>query len=462
MSQRLGLAGVAVVIVALALPAAASGHAALRETTPARQSSLDGSPSEVTLRFDQSVTIVSRSLEVRAADGALVSGAVLSRDGGRLLAVPVSGLTSGGYTVRWRELSSDGHIGTGVWTFGVGVPAPSPTDAVGASGLTWKDDVVRFGYFATLSLLLGALAVRLLVVPRTVSPRLRRWLLLLASAGAFGVVDVGIVAFVLRGANALQLSFVDLLYADLSPFAESTRFGAAFMVTTVGFGTVAALVLLAWTLDRDVLLWPALGLAALMGAGLSISGHQGTEANSTVLTQAVDWVHLLAGSIWAGGLVVLATTVWALVPSERRGAFLRFSRVATCAVAAMLAAGLYLAFVRLPALADLWETRYGQLLLVKVVIACGALLLGAFHQTVVKPRLERGGHTAGVWRTLLGEGTVAMTVLLLAAMLVNGAPPPSDGSSPGSAARAAPAAQDAPAAPGASVSPVLAGRASLP
>ncbi|MFN0153866.1 MAG: copper resistance protein CopC [Gaiella sp.] len=413
----------ALIVPALAFPAAALAHAALQSTIPIRQSSLDESPTEVSLTFDQAVTIVPRSIEVFAADGAVVSGAVVARDRGRVLVARLPDLARGAYTVRWRELSADGHIGTGVWTFGVGVPAPSPTEAVGASGLTWKDDVVRFGYLATLSLLLGALAVRLLVLRPGVTGRLRTWLMLSATVGAFGVINTGIAAFVLRGANALQLSFADLLYADLSPFAESTRFGAAFMVTTVGFGLVAALLLLAWTLDRDRLLWPAFVLAALMGAGLSVSGHQGTEADATAFTQGADWVHLTAASIWVGGLAILATVVWALGPDERVGAFLRFSRVATVAVAAMLAAGLYLAFVRLPAMSDLWRTDYGQLLLVKVAIVVLALGVGAFHQLVVKPKLERGIEPRGVVRSLLGEGTVAMAVLLVAAMLVNGAPP---------------------------------------
>jgi hypothetical protein len=42
----------------------------------------------------------------------------------------------------------------------------------------------------------------------------------------------------------------------------------------------------------------------------------------------------------------------------------------------------------------------------------------------VRPRLERGERTPGVGRSLLGESAVAMAVLLLAAVLVNGAPPP--------------------------------------
>ena len=122
----------------------------------------------------------------------------------------------------------------------------------------------------------------------------------------------------LRAENALQLSVVDLLYGDLSPFAEETRFGIAFLVTMVGFGAVAALAILAWALDRTVLLWPALALSLVLASGFSLSGHQATEPNSTWATQLADWLHLMAGSIWAGGVLALAVLVWRFAPAAAR------------------------------------------------------------------------------------------------------------------------------------------------
>ena len=70
------------------------------------------------------------------------------------------------YTVRWRVVSADGHVGTGVFTFGVGVTPPPPTEAVGASGVTWRDDVARWALFASLALMIGVVGIRLLVLPR--------------------------------------------------------------------------------------------------------------------------------------------------------------------------------------------------------------------------------------------------------------------------------------------------------
>ena len=46
--------------------------------------------------------------------------------------------------------------------------------------------------------------------------------------------------------------------------------------------------------------------------------------------------------------------------------------------------------MRLPELGDLWETQYGRFLLVKVAIVALALIWGAVHHFVVRPRLEAG------------------------------------------------------------------------
>jgi copper transport protein len=413
-------------VVAGAVASSAQAHATLSASEPGVQSSIDRPPRAILLRFDQAVTVIDRSIEVLAADGHKVSGRVVSADSGRVMRARLEGVVKGAYTVRWRELSADGHIGTGVFTFGVGVAAPPPTEAVGASELGWQDNLARWAAFVALAILLGPLVLRLVVL-RGVDPgpRAARVLSALAVIGAFAVIDVGILAFVLRAENALRLSFVDLMYGDLSPFAEKTRFGIAFLVLLVGFGAVAGLAILAWAYERRILLWPALGVSVVLASGFSLSGHQATEPNSSWATQLADWAHLVAASVWAGGVATLALVIWPLAPSARRAAFLGFSRIAVVLVAVLVLAGTYLTIVRLPDVSDLWTTSYGHILLVKLCIVSVALAWGGIHHTFVRPRLERGGPASGrVGRSLVGESAVAMAVLLAAAVLVNGSPPP--------------------------------------
>jgi copper transport protein len=377
------------------------------------------------LTFDQSVDVLPNAIRVYAADGRLVSGDTgATSPGKRTIDVPVSRLPRGGYTVRWRAVSADGHVVSGVFTFGVRMRAPPVTEAFGAGGPTTSEHLVRWLYFLALALLAGGLGFRLLIVRGPLGQAAQRRFYQLLGVGVVGVLEVGIVAFLLRAEDALQLPFVNFLYGDLSPLAK-TRFGYAFVAMTLGYALVAALVFLAWLSDREWLLWPAFLLALGFASGLSLSGHSAADAGSSSLSELADWLHLSAAALWVGGLVQLAFVIWPLEPGLRRRAFLRFSRLATVLIVVLLGAGTYLSVLRLPHLADLWNERYGQVLLVKLGLVSLALAWGAAHHFLVRPKLERGAPLfAGLPRSLMGESAVGMAILLAAAVLVDSKPPP--------------------------------------
>ena len=414
-------------VAALALPGTAFAHATLSWARPAVQGRVEVPPREVTLRFDQAVTATATSIVVRTAHGTIVSSQARSGGDRRLVIARLqAGLPRGAYTVRWHILSSDGHVTSGVFTFGIGVAAPPPTEAYGASGPSVSDDLIRWALFASLALLLGGLGFRLLAVKGTpLPPRVRRRLDVMSAVGVVATIEAGIIGFVMRAEDALQLPFERLLYGDLSPIAGSTRFGQAFVVMTLGFAAVAALLFISWLTDRDWLLWPAFVLALAMAGGLSLSGHSAVEPNSTWLSQLADWVHLCAAALWAGGLIAVVVCVWPVAAELRRRAFLGFSRVATVLIGLLLVAGVYLSVQRLPDVTDLWQEPYGRVLLVKLGLVSVALTWGAAHHFLVRPRLERGATGGGrLRRSLLGESFVGIAILLAAAVLVNSAPPP--------------------------------------
>ncbi len=415
----------AVALVALAFPAAAFAHANLSTTSPKYRQRLQASPHAVVLRFDQTVQAEPNAIEVKNEFGKLLSGRASAS--GHTVTVPLRKLPRGPYTVRWHILSEDGHVVSGVFTFGVRANAPPPTEAYGSSGPTRTEHVVRWLYFLALALLLGGLGFRLLIVRGELPPKAERRFFILAAIGAVGAIEVGIFAFVLRAEDALQLPFVRLLYGDLSSIASGTRFGIAFTSMTLGFALVSAFVFLGWLTDRRVFLWPALLLGLGFASGLSLSGHSAVDPGSTWKSALADWFHLCAAALWVGGLVQLAFVVWPLAPELRRIAFLRFSRLATGLIAVLLGAGVYLSILRLPQLSDLWTQGYGQVLLVKLGLVALALTWGAVHHLVARPVLEHGAGgpiLARLPRSLAAESAVGMAILLAAAVLVDSKPPP--------------------------------------
>jgi copper transport protein len=411
------------VVLALLMPAGAFAHASLIRESPAFKERLVSSPREVVLRFDQSVTTFPNSVEVLTRDGKNLVSSVRAVPEKRAIVAHLPVLPRGPYTVRWHAMSNDGHVVSGVFTFGVRVAAPPVTDAVGAQGPTRTEDLVRWAYFLALALLVGGLGFRLLIVRGPLAPRAEHRFYWITGIGAVAVLEVGIVAFLLRAEDALQLPFGNFLYGDLSPISNGTRFGAAFITMELGFAGVTALLYLAWLTDRRGLLWPAFVLGLAFASGLSLSGHSAADAGHSWLSELADWVHLCAATLWVGGLVQLAAVVWPAAPELRRTAFLRFSRLATVLVALLLVAGTYLSILRLPQVRDLWSTGYGHVLLVKLSLVALALGWGAVHHFVAVPKIERDGALAALSRSMVGESAVAMAVLLAAAVLVDSKPP---------------------------------------
>jgi copper transport protein len=417
---RIAAAALGLVLgVALALPAGAWAHASLVDSTPGIGARVDVVPHELVLHFSEHVDALRDSIVVVDANGRVVSGVSHTRADDHFVVAPLDRLHRGGYTVRWKAISRDGHVGRGVFTFGVRTAAPPVTDAYGASGPTTSEHIVRWLYFLALALLIGGLGFRLAILPRDVPAATERRFYRITGVGVVAALEVGVLAFLLRAEDALQLPLTGFLYGDLTPLADGTRFGKAFVAMTLGFAAVAALLFLAWLTERRFLLWGALVLSLGLASGLSLSGHQSDDPGW--LSELADWVHLSAGTLWIGGVLMLGIVVWPTAPELRRSAFWRFSQVAGVLVAIVVAAGIFLGFKRLPALADLWDASYGRLLLLKIGLACLALAWGAFHHLVVRPRLDRSYGLLS--RTLLAEGAVGAAILLVAAILVDSKPP---------------------------------------
>jgi copper transport protein len=411
-----------VALVALAFPGTAWAHATLEQTAPRVGQRLSASPRGITLTFDQSVRVLANGIQVFDAKGKIVSGPPrVSGSDPRVVVAPLPRLPRGAYTVRWAVISNDSHVGRGVFTFGVRMAAPPISQAYGASGPTTSEHVVRWLYFVALALLTGGLAFRLLVLRGPQPPAVERRFYRVTGIGVIAALEVGTIAFLLRAEDALQLPFTAFLYGDLSPFAHATRFGQAFVAMELGFAVVAALLFLAWLTELRLLLWPAFLLSLGLGSGLSLASHQADDRGW--LPPFADWVHLSAATLWIGGLLSLGFVVWT-DRELRRTAFWRFSEIAGPLVALVVAAGTYMTFERFPALHDLWDVGYGRLLLVKLGLVLLALSWGAFHHFVVRPRLDRPAVARRLPRSLAGEATVAVAILLLAAILVDSKPPP--------------------------------------
>ena len=116
----------------------------------------------------------------------------------------------------------------------------------------------------------------------------------------------------------------------------------------------------------------------------------------------------------------------------------RFSTMAGVSIALVLVAGILLAIAEVGSLANLFETGYGQTLLVKISLVGLLVVVAGYNRFLLVPWLsatEELGQSEGLaagWRRLLAtirlEAVIAVVILAATAVLANGVP--SNGATP--------------------------------
>jgi copper transport protein len=348
---------------ALALPASASAHAFLVRSVPAAQASLRSAPAQVLLVFDEGVSPV--HVDVTDAAGRSVLGGRPSQPHGKEteIVVPLRrGLTKGGYVVRWSEVDrDDGHLISGVFSFGVGTGAPH-VHASSGSGFRAGDAVARWLMLLGLLVAAGLVAFRR-IVRRSAEPRF-----VAATAAAAAVAALGAAILLARQPTFLTTRF------------DRTTFAGALVAAVAAVLGLAALRLRALVAAADL---ATLALLALP----TLDGHAVAPGRPHALTVPSDLVHVTGASLWIGGVCALVL----LVPAaERAGAVRRFAPVAAASVAAIAVTGVLRALVELHAVSQLWSTSYGRAILVKTALFLCVLGLAAFRRVAAEAVLLFG------------------------------------------------------------------------
>jgi copper transport protein len=441
-----------VAVAALALPAAAWAHAALLHTTPAASGFVNTSPPQVALTYSEAVEPRFAIVSVTDADGHRVTAGVPHRDAADAdtLDVPLKHLPEGWYLVYWRVISVDGHPVRGAFTFAVGPnPGPAPqfvipsiSETAATPGLVALRWPVFLSLMAAIGLFVLRIAIARPVVRRVSGTRLRAVSIAFVVATALALVLTPVYVDVATAKFALR-PWTDV--SALVPLFGVSAFGHGYLELELCLALFAFAALVALWVDRPererrsvAELLATTGALAAAGATLltpSVSGHAGQTSPRGVAI-GLDWVHLVSGSIWVGGLIGLLV-LWSSLPAARRTAGLvvcvpRFSNVAFVSVLALLGSGIWASTLHLPTLASLWETSYGKTILVKAALLGAAMLLAAVNLLRTKPRLaaarERPELAAGaavLLRRLVGAEALIVAGAVLAAAVLTSLPPPS-------------------------------------
>ena len=373
-----------VVLVLVAFPLllgpSAFAHATVVASDPAPGSLLTTAPTEVSVTFDESVTVVPDAVRVYGPDGSRVDrGAVLRPgDAGDEVGVAIDAHGEGTYLVSWRVVSADSHPVTGAFTFSVGKRSGAPTvAAVGSdSGLAKLLGLARAVGYAGSALLLGGALLLGLAGPAPAGREQGRRLLLGLGVGA--LVGGAVVGLLVQGAYDAGLGWSAIARPSLVGDLLATTFGHGLLLriaAAVAFGLVLAV---ARGTVRNLLL-------VLCGLGVVTSFAMTGHGVAGPLPFVSTTVHVAVASIWLGGLAVLAVLVLPK-PADARVLVTRFSLVATVCVAVLVVTGTYQAWRQVGAWGALTATTYGRELLVKLGLVLLVLVAAAFSHRWVDGR----------------------------------------------------------------------------
>jgi copper transport protein len=426
------IAGCALVLL-VALPSSAGAHAVLVTSTPPWGAEVGAMPQEITLGYDEGVVPTYARVTVVAPDGQNMAG--MPHVTGSQVTVPLQAGSAGSYTVRWKMVAStDGHVTEGAFSFGVGAKALPPAPASGVSVpvapqlLAWLQflGVVLAGGTLTFRALILAPAARVLGERGDREATVAIWV---AVAGAAVALHAGLFGFLIGAYPIVGGGLLNVVNTQIIPIRVGTHLGQAWTLTTFAWLGVLTLLVAAWVMPRrrDPLLASAGVLSLGIAFGISWASH---PASRGTLALGADYLHLLAGALWVGGVIALAILAGVARPLSREtrdklvlACVVRFSRLAALIVAVLAVAGAYLALRELPAPSALVTSSYGITLLLKSTVFVAALLFGAYHRRFAVPRIAAGAPVATIRRTLTLEMSLLLLALVLAAVLSQTAPP---------------------------------------
>jgi copper transport protein len=447
-SALLGLLVALASVAALGVAPPAFAHAQLLGSSPISGSTVAVAPAQVIFKFNQAVGGTLGAVRVYDAAGEEVDNLAVSHPGGREHWMGVglkAGARDGTYTATYRVISADTHIVYGGMVFNIGHPGAAPRFTV--AGLINRNKsgevtVLAFGVtrvldYVSIALMLGGLVFLALAwLPALAAAAgaepawqaasrafARRWAQLLFAAVLLGV-SASVLGFLLQGASAAGVSLWASLKGAVIENTLDSRFGRVWGARALDWVLLGALLAAAragrrasipvlrpvplgadgLALDPRPPRWAIglVGLAALyLACTPALSGHASVQDPVWAFFPA-DVLHVLAASVWVGGiaclLLVLPAATRQLPPGERSRLLLatleRFSPLALAAVITIAVSGTVQAYIDVRSVHALLHTTYGALIIVKSGLLLALISLGWVNRKRALPALRR----------ILGEG----------------------------------------------------------
>tara|TARA_B110000305_G_C19406034_1_gene622800 strand:- start:246 stop:1604 length:1359 start_codon:yes stop_codon:yes gene_type:complete len=443
--------GVLVVAAGLVLvPATASAHTGFQSSTPSEGAAMDEPVSLVTIVFTGEANPVGDQFVALTPDGVVQVAASFVTVDDKIFSITFDPPLAGGRVgIRWNVQAADAHPIEGAFSFTVAAPAPvapvAPTTSVAPAPVAVEASEVppaaqtleefltvdnskpgqttatvgRLVGFVGVTLGLGAFAF-VATALRGRRGEVRRAVSAVRVLGAVIVVGATIEYV---GVSRVGTESLASGWSTAPGFATVLRIlGGIGLVVGIG-GTITRGAVQRWTSNARS--WPALASVVLIIASFWFDGHT-VSKGFRPLHALVNSVHVAAGAVWVGGVVAIAVVVWSRYQSHEPmrvvELVVRFSKIATIALASVVVAGGVMAFLVLDSFGELTGTPWGKILLLKTAAVGLAMAGGAYNHFRLLPSLEADPESpellTDLRNTVTAEAIMLVFVVAVTAWLV--------------------------------------------
>ena len=420
-----------------------SAHPFTDETIPNLSSNAPTGVSEVVVFFSEPVELDFSTLKVLDNNGNQIDNKDTNYyQDEKSLIVTTSPLEDGVYTVTTKVLSKvDGHLVPGAFLFAVGdvVIDPKLLENQDSIDLIFFPEAgARFPGIVGQTIVLGVIIASLIIWGTQNKQLIKEELQqieIIHHQKFMSITGIGLMLIFIS--NILMIA-VQTVRLETSPIeAIQTNFGSIWLIRMV----ITIILLGIWFgLDRKKNLTKKsqivmlIAMLALIGTS-SLIGHGAASGETPALI--LDYIHNLVAAVWIGGIFYF---VFTLLPTlsqlkeinrEKMSLALipRFSIAFVISIGVVIITGPILMWFLESDIGLITDSVYGQLIILKIVIAAIMISLGGFFQFRVQKNGERNFQSQKInvhrklKRSLKVDAVLGIILLGVVALLTNGTLP---------------------------------------
>ncbi|MCV0393437.1 MAG: CopD family protein [Nitrosopumilus sp.] len=433
---------VLLIFLSVSIPFAAA-HPFTLETIPSLESNAPTGNTEVIVYFSEPVEINFSTLKVIDSNGNQIDNKDTKYyQGEDSLIVTTPPLEDGVYTVSSKVLSKvDGHLVPNAFLFAVGNVIIDPEllgKEVPSDLIFFPEAGARYPGLVGQTIVLGAVIASLLIWGTQNKQLIKEEIDKIESFHHGKFMSITGIGLILVFISDILMIAVQTIRIESSPLdAIQTTFGNTWLIRMI----LTIILLGIWfALDRKKILSkrnqiPMLvATLALIGTS-SLIGHGAASGENAALV--LDYLHNLVSGIWIGGIFyfvfILLPTISQLKEKNRDKMSLvlipRFSIAFIIAVGVVIITGPTLLWFLESDVGVITESVYGQLIILKIVIASIMVGLGGFFQFRVQKTAEKNYKSGKISvhkklkRSLKVDAALGIILLGVVALLTNGTLP---------------------------------------